>query len=175
MGYLTRTNSFYITTLTLVAVLSPFLHLLSPSGVEGVFGFKYMSSFLYALGWPLTVISLGLLLQLASKHIVTEIKDSFLVISSIVIGLGIFYLMYTLIPMQDFSTWVYYLLLASSTIAAGYGIHLFGKGIMLVEEKLKANISRLIIFIVYSEKYIEKKENRSRHFNDYIKEFEEIS
>jgi hypothetical protein len=155
--------------------MSPFLHLLSPSGVEGVFGFKYMSSFLYALGWPLTVISLGLILQAASKHITAEIKSSFLLISSITVGLGIFYLMYTLIPMTDFSPWIYYLLLATSTMAAGYSLHLFAKGVMIVEEKLKANISRLILFIVYSEKYIETKDNRSRHFNDYIKEFEEIS
>ena len=179
-AFLITKNSLYTTLITILAVVAPFLHLLAKPGQAGLFGFKWMSSFLFALGWPISIICAGLLLHMASEHIVGELRKGFALISTIIIGLGIYYLIYTLVPMHavgagDFSPIVYYLFLLLSTIAAIMGVRFITRGIKFTEAKLKASISRLIAFIINSDRYIESNEKRSQYFKDYMGEFEEIT
>ncbi len=43
-----------------------------------------------------------------------------------------------------------------------------------IETNLKRVINNLIVFIVHSEKYIDKEETKTEHFKDYMGEFEKI-
>ncbi len=179
-GFLTTKNSLYTTVITILAVVAPFLHLLAKSGQPGLFGYKWMTSFLFALGWPITTICMGLLLYMASEHIEGEMRKGFALISTVIIGLGMYYLMYTLIPMDfmginDFPVIVYYLVLLLCSIAAIVAVRFLNKGIKFTEAKLKANVSRLIAFIINGDKYIETEENRTKYFKDYMGELDELS
>ena len=43
-----------------------------------------------------------------------------------------------------------------------------------IEQKLKSIISNLIVFIIKSDKYIENKDTKTKHLEDYLTEFEKI-
>ncbi|MDN3723789.1 hypothetical protein QRD02_05305 [Aequorivita sp. SDUM287046] len=151
-GFLTIKNSsninFYILFLAIVAVLSPFLHVFYLiNEKEGIFGFLYMSSFMYSLSLPLMAICSGLLLKHASVQI-TEYRLFFKYIGYSFLFVGIFFLIYTFVPINDFSTTVYFigiLILALSLTIASHYLH---KAIITTEERLKNIISKLFDFII---------------------------
>ncbi|HLW30792.1 MAG TPA: hypothetical protein VKX40_00925 [Aequorivita sp.] len=140
--------SFYIAFLAIVAVLSPFLHVFYLlNDTEGIFGFSYMSSFMYSLSLPAMAICAGLLFKYIAGQL-DDMRAFFQYISTAFLFVGIFFMIYTFVPITDFSTTVYigFLLVLSIilTIAANY-LH---QAVLTTEERLKNIISKLFDFII---------------------------
>ncbi len=151
-GFLTLTNkskiSIYLTVLAVVAVLSPFMHILYLlNDKEGIFGFAFMSSFMYSLSLPIMSICSGLLLKYAGTQM-TELKIYFKYISTSFLFVGIFFLIYTFIPMFDFSASVYFIGLFILTIILTIASHYLHKAVLTTEDRLKNIISKLFDFII---------------------------
>ena len=153
MGFQTIWNSsrinFYILFLCAMAILSPFLHMLYLiEDREGIFGYAYMSSFLFSISLPIMALSSGLLLKFAANHIIDEFKKPLQFISHTFIFVGFFFAIYILMPIRDYSITTYYVTLlvlaVLLTIVANY-IH---KAIITTEERLKNIISKLFDFII---------------------------
>jgi ABC-type multidrug transport system fused ATPase/permease subunit len=152
MGFLTlkKTNkvNVYLFFLAIVAVLSPFLHVLYLiNDKEGIFGFTYMSSFMYSLSLPLMAICSGLLL----KHLATqlsELRQYLKYISNSFLFVGFFFLIYTFVPMFDFSPSVYFISLLILSVILTIAAHYLNKAIITTEERLKKIISKLFDFII---------------------------
>lgn len=140
--------SIYLTFLAIVAVLSPFLHIFYIfNDREGIFGFAYMSSFMYSLSLPLMAICSGLLL----KYLASQLPDfrKFLVfISNSFLFVGIFFMIYTLVPLTDFATEVYFISLFILSVALTLAAHILHSAILTTEQRLKKIISKLFDFII---------------------------
>lgn len=156
----TRNNvsAFYLALLCLIGFTAPFWHVFHGiSQREGLFGYKYMSSFLYALGLPVFAISVGLLFLYAVRYIDASHRKLFRSIAFIPLFIGCYYLIAVFIPksllldafgVRDFGNWVYYTIMIFMSVTSGYLFSLFQKAIYTAEEKLKAVIRRLFDFIV---------------------------
>ena len=151
-GFLTIKNSgkisLYIALLAIVAVLSPFLHIFYLlNDKEGIFGFAYMSSFMYSLSLPLMAICSGLLLKFIARQL-SELSLFFKFISNSFLFVGFFFMIYTFIPISDFSTSVYFGMLLVLSIALTFASHYLHKAMLTTEERLKNIISKLFDFII---------------------------
>lgn len=153
MEYLTtwsqKSFNIYISLLCIVAVLSPFMHLIFLiEDKEGVFGYSYMSSFLFSLSLPLMSISSGLLLKFASVHISDMFKSSFKLIGNAFIFIGFFFLIYTFVPVYDFTVEIYFGALLVLSVVLTILAHFLHKAAITTEERLKGIISKLFDFII---------------------------
>ena len=151
-GFWTQKNrstiSIYLTALAIVAVLSPFLHILYLlNDKEGIFGFAYMSSFMYSLSLPIMSICSGLLLKYVGTQL-TEFKVYFKYISNSFLFVGIFFMIYTFVPMFDFSAPVYFISLLILSVVLTVASHFLHKAVLTTEERLKNIISKLFDFII---------------------------
>lgn len=132
----------------MLAVLSPFMHVLYLlNDKEGIFGFAYMSSFMYSLSLPIMSICSGLLLQYVGTQL-TEFKAYFKYISNSFIFVGIFFMIYTFMPMFDFSTSVYFIFLLGLSVILTIASHYLHKAVLTTEDRLKNIISKLFDFII---------------------------
>ncbi len=152
MGFQTTRSSrinFYLMFLSVIAVLSPFLHVLYLTGdKEGVFGFTYMSSFLFSISLPIMAICSGLLLKFARNIVMDEFQKTFGLIANTFLLVGFFFLIYTFLPINDLSIYAYYgILLVLATVLTIIASHIH-KTIIATEERLKKIISRLFDFII---------------------------
>lgn len=175
MGFLTIKNnsriSLYIIILAIIAVLSPFLHVLFLiNDTEGIFGFTYMSSFLYSLSLPLMAICSGLLLKYASGQI-ANFKLFFKFISYSFLFVGIFFMIYTFLPIYDFSTSVYFIGILIIAMILTVAIHYLHIAILTTEERLKKIISKLFDFIILETPQKHVSEERQI---DYVISYEKI-
>lgn len=129
--------------LTALAVFSPFLHLFAPNGQEGVFGWKFMSSFLDAIGWALFAFFLGLSLLFEATSRIDSFKSVYIIRAMIVIWVGVFYIAYAIIPIKDFTNFQYYTSL--TLIAVGVSMFSYGfvKAKKWVDHKLREVIRNL--------------------------------
>lgn len=151
-GSLTLKNkskiSIYIAILAVAAILSPFMHVLFLlNDKEGIFGFAYMSSFMYSLSLPIMSICSGLLLKYVGTQL-KEFKVYFRYISNSFLFVGIFFLIYTFVPMFDFSASVYFISLLLLSIILTVATHYLHKAVLTTEERLKGIISKLFDFII---------------------------
>lgn len=153
--YLTRKSSIYVTLLVLCITVFPFVHNFT-YGIEGVFGFTYMSSFLYALSLPVVLICAGLLLLLSKEVLFTNV-------AWVVMFSGFFYLVYTLQPYQDYPLWLYILVALTVSVFGciiGYNMHLL---MVKTEKKLKHAIQLLISFCI--KQYNNAEDEKEYHVN----------
>src|SRR5690606_4034347 len=152
MGFLTTWSkgiNFYLIFLCVVGVLSPFLHVLYlTEDKEGIFGFAYMSSFLFSISLPLMAISSGLIIKFAKNIIIEDFKKIFEYISNTFLLVGFFFLIYTFAPMYDLSIYAYYTILLIIAIALTTIANHIHKAIITTEERLKNIISKLFDFII---------------------------
>lgn len=152
MGFQTTWSkgiNFYLIFLCIVAVLSPFLHVLYlTEDKEGIFGFAYMSSFMFSISLPLMAISSGLIIKFAKNIIVEDFKKTFDYISNIFLLIGFFFLIYTFAPMYDFSIYAYYAIILTVALTLTVIANLAHKAFLTTEERLKNIISKLFDFII---------------------------
>lgn len=141
--------NFYLIFLCAVAVLSPFLHIIYINeDKEGIFGFAYMSSFLFSISLPLMAISSGLILKFAKNIIIEDFKKTFGYIANTFLLVGFFFLIYTFAPMYDLSIYAYYAILLALSLALTAIANHVHKAIITTEERLKKIISKLFDFII---------------------------
>jgi len=165
------TISIYLTALAMVAVLSPFLHILYLlNDKEGIFGFAYMSSFMYSLSLPIMSICSGLLLKYVGTQL-TDFKVYFKYISNSFLFVGIFFLIYTFVPMFDFSAPVYFISLLILSVVLTVASHFLHKAVLTTEERLKNIISKLFDFIILETP--RKHVSEEKHI-DYVISYEKI-
>tara|TARA_A100001391_G_scaffold163480_1_gene123000 strand:- start:286 stop:894 length:609 start_codon:yes stop_codon:yes gene_type:complete len=144
----TKVN-LYLLLLTIVAVASPFFHLFYLyNDKEGIFGYAYMSSFMYSLSLPLMALSFGLILKILSKHISLDLIKPISSVSNLIIFIGFFFLIYTFLSIQDFSLITYYGVLVTVSIFLTIIAHFLHKAAITTEERLKKIISKLFDFII---------------------------
>ncbi len=140
--------SFYLVFLAVTAVLSPFLHVIYLiNDKEGIFGFAYMSSFMYALSLPLMAISSGLLLKFTENQL-SQFGVFFKYISNAFLFVGIFFMIYTFLPISDFTTTVYFVSIFLLSVALTFAAHFLHRAIITTEQRLKKIISKLFDFII---------------------------
>jgi len=144
----TKVN-LYLLLLTIAAVVSPFLHLFYLyNDKEGIFGYAYMSSFLYSLSLPVMALSFGLILKFLSKYISVDFIKPISYISNLIIFLGFFFLTYTFLSIQDFSLYTYYGVLITVSIFLTFIAHFLHRAAITTEQRLKKIISKLFDFII---------------------------
>lgn len=143
-AYLTTKSSIYLTVLSLLTVIAPFLHLFATPGVSGYFGFSYMSSFLNALGLPLMTISMSLLMLFSSDQFNNEYSNPFKGLSTIILFIGCFYLFYVFIPMSDYSNFTYYSFVGILGLLLCGVLKKFHKAAIKTELLLKSHTRKLI-------------------------------
>ncbi|WP_111845977.1 hypothetical protein [Aequorivita antarctica] len=115
---------------------------------EGVFGFAYMSSFLFSISLPLMAISSGLILKFAKSIIIDDFKKTFGYISNSFLLVGFFFLIYTFAPMYDLSIYAYYAVLLALALALTAIANHVHKAVITTEQRLKTIISKLFDFII---------------------------
>lgn len=174
-AYLTAKNSIYITLVAFGALLSPFTNLLYYGSTEkGIFGFTYMSSFLFAIGYPLMAFFFGLLLRIAAKQIESEIKTVFKIVSRAIIFTACFYIYWAIMPMNELPAWQYYTIGIICAIVSGKVSLLAHRFFMDAEEKLKSGIRRLFKFIITDSVPFINPESFDEYCTSYEKVIDEI-
>ena len=154
-------------------VLAPFLWLFVDFDTKGFLKWKYLSSFLYAIGWNLAFICAGLIFRFVSKtikennsflysiktndnnkvnaiiddRIIINNKYSFFfeILSFIIIGVSTFYFLFNTLPIDKETVMpLYYSVLIVSSVASVYLIVLIGKFAQYLEDKTKGMLISLI-------------------------------
>lgn len=132
-----------------MALFSLFFHLLAKPGQAGLFGFRWMSSFLNALGLFLCVLSMGLLGLYYAKNSKSDYKAYFVFMSKSIVLLGVYYGFYTFLPISDYSNIVYYSMIGLYAIVLRFVIFKLNTAILRskTEDNLKHKVKRLINFL----------------------------
>ena len=115
---------------------------------EGIFGYAYMSSFLFSISLPIMAISAGLLMKFAAGYINHELSRPFQYISHAFLFIGFFFGIYILLPIRDYSISTYYISLLLMAVLLTVISHYLHKAVLTTEERLKKIISKLFDFII---------------------------
>jgi hypothetical protein len=93
-----------------IGFIAPFVHIpFNQSGVKGIFGFEKMSSFLFAIGFPVLSLCAGVLLLFATSFFGGFLRRGFRLISFSFFFVAAFFLSWTFIPsISDFDARAYY-------------------------------------------------------------------
>ncbi|WP_299116849.1 hypothetical protein [uncultured Winogradskyella sp.] len=163
-----RANSFYIGVLIFICFLGKFADVIyGISNEEGVFGYLYMSSFLYALGNEISTLALGLILLYAANRVYPKYKKNLRKVSHIVVAIGAFELIAIFVPkvqmikfcllylpeflggnieVRDFPPIIYYTIMIALSIASGHLLIKFHNMIIETEHKLRNALEGLLKF-----------------------------
>ena len=152
-----KKTSFYLFILCIIGLTAKFWHIIyGVSDKEGMFGYKYMSSFLYAIGNEVAFLSLGLILVYAASK-TNEYKRAFTRLGYLAVFVACFFIIQVLFPkhllvnafgIKDWHPSFYYVAMALMSVFSGGLVVTFQKAMMFTEEKLKEKIRILIDFIV---------------------------
>ncbi|MCQ0112073.1 hypothetical protein [Zhouia amylolytica] len=98
-----------IGVIAFIGAIAPFLHIFyASSDAEGIFGFKEMSSFLFAIGFPVLAVCYGFILNFISYKL-EELRATFQLISIVVMSIGFYFISWAIIPsVQDYPPLMYY-------------------------------------------------------------------
>lgn len=156
-GFLTTKSSLYITLVALIGVTGPFWHVVyGIRPTQGLFGYRFMSSFLNSLGSRLSILCAGLLILYFSQHLVKDYKKTAKFIGVMFSYVGIYFLILIVFPkkmllntfgIKDFHRSFYYISMAGLTVSAGFVFFFMQRTILNVERKLKNKIRILVDFI----------------------------
>ena len=129
-----------------------------------------MSSFLYAIGNRICLVSVGLLFLLAVRQIENEYKKVFKFIAFMIIAIACFFIIQIMIPkrmlidafgIRDLHPAFYFVAMGLLSVSSGFILTLFQKALIATERKLKENIRLLIGYIVKKS----KKEDENEMWN----------
>ena len=162
-AFLTTKNSLYLLFLTIVAIVTPFLNVMYYGSTQkGILGFTWMPSFMYAIIIPFGYCSLGLLLNFAASKIEGDYKPIIKNISYPIIFIGLFYNLYTFIPLSaDLPAKYYY------WVMLGCSVGLFAIVIQLHRNIISERNYKLIIkdTIRYIYKYKDDIKEEKQEFH----------
>lgn len=143
--------SGYILTLSTILVLIAYIHIpYNNSDVEGILGFTWMTSFLFALALPLTQISSGLIIKFMAEKIEGGYKLFFKGLSNLLLFTGFFFLIWTLAPneiKEYFIDEYYYLMVVLLSIGLSKLSNYLHNAVIKFEKELQNNIRLLFTFI----------------------------
>jgi hypothetical protein len=152
----TKKISLYIIAVSL-GLTAPFWHIIyGISKEEGIFGYPFMSSFLYAFGNPVFMISAGLLTYYISSKASREYRLPFKIISYMMLFVGCFFMIHIFLPKKllfnkaDFPVYYYWISMLAMVMVLSRLLTMLQKAVIITEEKLKKNIRDLISFIFKS-------------------------
>ena len=164
MGAIPPASEYYLITkavidnflLTVLAVGAPFLHLLAAPGQEGILGWKWMSSFLNALGWPISILAISVLMLRDASRVPQELHKPLKNRAYIIMGLGCYYLLYVCVGTfgVDYPIYIYYLAMLVFTIALVIVVTQINRVLLSIENQLKSVIRSLMdrILVGFYEK-----------------------
>lgn len=137
------------------------------------FGFKSIRSFLFALGFPFTLLCSSLVLLYASKHINDKMVKKGILTASIAFQFtAIYFIIWTvtahLFKAKDFDRSVYYLMMALSSILVTIAIVRF----FISKLNHKYQIATLIDFIVNIRKELFHTKSNEHNITTKKKEFD---
>lgn len=97
--------------LFLFGFLAPYIHI--PFNIydsPGILGFTWMSSFFFAIGFPVFIMALALMLQYASSYLPGQLKKVFRIMACLSFFTGFYFLFWALNPFleSDFHPIFYY-------------------------------------------------------------------
>lgn len=151
-------NSICLFIISVIGLTAPFWHsFYGVSTNEGVFGYKYMSSFLYALGHPVFAICMGMLMLFAAKQLTLNFSKPFRLISFLMLGVGCYQLLAVLVSkkmllhlfgVRDFANWVYYLVMVVIALFVVVLVQQIQFAIFSIERVLKVKIRLLVGFVL---------------------------
>lgn len=158
------TTSIYFWILAFVAVTAPFWHYpFIKSDIEGVCGYPYMSSFLYAIGNVLSLFSLAMILLIVSPK-TSEYKRSVKLLGSAMLYVSLYFLLMVVIDkewaldtfgVKDMPIWGYRLSLVFLAGVSGVVFIRFNKAALKTEKLLTTKIRLLVEHIIDNkERYL---------------------
>ncbi len=135
---------FIIGFFGLIGFLAPFSHVVfNKTNIEGIFGFSKMSSFLFAVGFPILAINAGFILDITSRSIMDKHLSKILLrVSFLFYFVGLFFLTWALAPSipEDFPPFVYYFSMIIISLFFLQVIHKATRYINNLNEKISALI-----------------------------------
>ena len=152
------------------------------SDKEGLFGYAYMSSFLYAIGNIIFPLSISLILNFASKQINNGYENFFKYVSYVGIFICCFFLIAVLLPkkqlyamfgVNDFHPFIYYAVMIILSVSSGMLLKFFHEGVLKTEEVFKQKITTLFRYIFSIREDI-KPEAQIKHRNKRVELVNEI-
>ena len=102
---------------------------------------------MYSLSLPTMAICAGLLFKYLAGQL-ADIGIFFRYISTAFLFVGFFFMIYTFVPMTDFSTTVYFGSAGILSIILTTAAHFLHRAVLTTEERLKMIISKLFDFII---------------------------
>lgn len=171
-------ESIYLTLLSAVMVFMPFAHLFyyGSSDLKGdFFGFRWMSSFLFALALPSFMLSTGLMIGYFSRKYK---EDFFKLLSAMITFSGCFYMVWTFWTtpdeFKDISLTWYLLVLFGLTIGFFFLIRLIEKYVSKAEEKLKIKIQKLTKGIQILVRFATRQRFKAKDLREYEVDYKEV-
>lgn len=141
----------------MVVLFMPYVHVFyNSSDKEGILGFKWMSSFLFALALPSVLVSTGLIIRFLSSKLNNQFTQYFKIISFMIIGSGGFFFAWTFYPMtKDFKPTTYYSILVAFAIGLSLSARYIQNAFIVSEIKFKKIID---LFFKYVYEDLEDKD-----------------
>lgn len=126
----------------ILAAIAPFLHIIpSKESTDKVFGFNNLRSFLYALGLPVSLLTISIFVAFLSNLLeLRPYKEVIKVASWIFISVSMYFIVWTFWYREDFNVYLYYLAIILISVLTAYSIN---KMLKTVTARLKTlnNIS----------------------------------
>ncbi len=98
----TKGASFFLGAVFFIGFIAPFIHIpFNNLGVDGVFGFRTMEGFLFAIGFPVLTIVLSILLYYSSNFMPKILNKSFRIFAFLAGFIGFYFLIWSLNPFSD--------------------------------------------------------------------------
>lgn len=136
----------YLFLICAIGVIAPFVHIIyGISDAPGVFGYDFMSTFLYSLGHRVSLLCAGLLLLFAHKQITNQYKTVFKFIAYMMLYVASYFLIQTFIQkkiiveffgINDYHPMFYFVSVILLAISSVFVLTLFQKAFIYSEEKI---------------------------------------
>ncbi|MEL4307399.1 hypothetical protein [Joostella sp. CR20] len=158
-------NLFLYSTI-IIGAFAPFFHIffLRENDIEiNNYGFTYLSTLLYALGFPITLTCVGTLCRFVSFNIIAQFKRPFLVASHLFTATGVFFITWTIYASkEDMNMTYYYLILLTITVVTTAFLSYLNNSINQTTKELKAVVKSLLQFTIHVKKtYIQPKDKKN--------------
>lgn len=169
-------GALYLITIAFVWIFAPFIHVLYlDSDAKGLFGFKWMMSFLFALALPFSLLCGAFYVKFLAGFAPEPIKKFSYRLTDIIIASGIFFLLWSFYPMtDDFSWYIYYPLLITLSVAFGLFSYRIHKYFLNNEEQLKNKIYKLTKAIQILIRFATQQRFKAKDIREYEVDYREV-
>ena len=133
-------GSLYLIIISAIILFAPFAHIpYLNSEAKGLFGFRLMVSFLFAIALPLVLISSGLIIRFLGSYTPNHIKSFSNFLSSLVTASGVFFLVWSVSNVGDYPAYIYYFTVLALSVLFTY-LSIKIQKFMLKQERILKNV-----------------------------------